>query len=354
MGLTLPRLGRYGRVRRWGRQIGQAYKWLNYELGLTAPRMFPDRMYLESTNHCNLGCIMCPTGLKQVKRPKGFMDYDLFTRIVDEMAGHVRSTTLHIWGESLMHPRIADMIAYCHQKGLRSEISTNATLLDQRRAAAIIDAGLDVLYLCLDGVNKETYEAIRRNATFERTRDNILHFVTMKQERGLKTPQVNVQIIKMKPTAPEVDEFVQQWRQVAGIDRINVKPFDSWAEQLEQVSGLRQETVKLPKRYPCPNLWFHVHIYWDGSLVMCDRDFDGVYRLGNVGDGVMKAWNGALMRELRRRHVEGDYSGVLPCETCTEWAWWKPTPFSSQGNRPTEAGAPLEVSSQGSGIRDQG
>jgi hypothetical protein len=346
MAMKLPRLGQYGRVRRWGRQVQQAYKWLNYQAGLTHVRAYPDRMYIESTNHCNLGCIMCPTGLKQVKRPKGYMDFDLFTGIVDEMAGHVKSTTLHIWGESLMHPRITDMIAYCHAKGLRSEISTNATLLDEKRAVKILDAGLDVIYVCMDGVNRQTYEAIRRNASFERTRANILRFVQMKHERRLSTPQVNIQIIKMKPTAPEVDEFVRQWQEVPGIDRINVKPFDSWAEQIEQVSDLRQDAVTLPKRYPCPNLWYHVHIYWDGSLVMCDRDFDGLHDLGNVKDGVMKAWNGALMRELRRRHVKNDYEGISPCDTCSEWAWWKPTPFASQGNRPTEAGAPLEVNQQ--------
>ena len=344
MGLSLPRLGRYGRLRRWGRQVGQAYKWVNYRAGLTNVPTYPDLMYIESTNHCNLACIMCPTGLKQIKRTKGYMDFDLFSRIVDEMAGHVKSTTLHIWGESLMHPRIFDMIAYCHEKGLHSEISTNATLLDETRAARILDAGLDVIYVCLDGVNKETYEAIRRHATYEKTRDNILRFCAMKEERHLKTPQVNVQIIKMKPTAPEVDEFVRQWRQVAGIDRINVKPFDSWAEQIDQVSDLRQEAVTLPRRYACPNLWYHVHIYWDGSLVMCDRDFDGVQDLGNVKDGVLKAWNGALMRDLRRRHVSNQYGGVSPCDQCREWAWWKPTPFSSQGNRPVEAGAPLDVS----------
>jgi len=60
----------------------------------------------------------------------------------------------------------------------------------------------------------------------------------------------------------------------------------------------------------------------------------------------MQAWNGALMRELRRKHVKNEYGGVSPCDSCSEWAWWKPTLFSSQGNRPIEAGAPLEISSQ--------
>ncbi len=78
-----------------------------------------------------------PDGPEQVKRPKGYMEFDVFKSIVDEMAPYVKATTLHIWGEPLMHKRIFDMIAYCRQKGLRSEISTNATLLDERKAKGL-------------------------------------------------------------------------------------------------------------------------------------------------------------------------------------------------------------------------
>lgn len=74
-------------------------KWAAYESGRTSVVPPPDRMYIESTNICNLDCVMCPTGLKQVKRPKGYMDFDVFKAIVDEMAPQVKATTLHIWGE---------------------------------------------------------------------------------------------------------------------------------------------------------------------------------------------------------------------------------------------------------------
>ena len=81
-------------------------------------------------------CIMCPTGRKEQVRKKGYMDFELFKSIVDEMAPWVQATTLHIWGEPLMHPKMFDMIEYCRDKGLRSEISTNATLLNEERAQA--------------------------------------------------------------------------------------------------------------------------------------------------------------------------------------------------------------------------
>ena len=44
------------------------------------------------------------------------------------------------------------------------------------------------------------------------------------------------------------------------------------------------------------------------------------------------------MQTLRRRHVTNDIHDLAPCNSCSEWAWWKPTLFTSQGNRPVEQG----------------
>ena len=328
-----------GRVERraelYGRRVSAFAKWFSYSSGVTKLRTHPDRMYLESTNICNLQCVMCPNGLGQLTRSKGLLDYDLFRQIVDEMAPHVRATTLHIWGEPLLHPRIYDMIAYCRSRGLYSEISTNATLLTDDSSRGILDAGLGAIYLCLDGSTRETYERVRRRADYEQTRDNILHFAEMKNRRG-HGPRTSVQIINIKPTAGEIQEFRKSW-EIPGVDRIYVKAFDSWGNQVEEIAELRADAdpVILPaKRYPCPNLWYHVHIYWDGTLVCCDRDYNALNPLGNVQDGVMKVWNGSRMVDLRQRHMEGRLDGVPSCSKCVEWSWWRPTPFSSQGNAP--------------------
>jgi MoaA/NifB/PqqE/SkfB family radical SAM enzyme len=331
--MVMTKLNR--RLTRYGQKVASVAKYVSYRSGQTRLLTYPDRMYLESTNACNLQCVMCPTGLGQVVRPKGFMDYDLFTRIVDEMAPHVRSTTLHIWGEPLLHPRIYEMMAYCSSHGLHSEISTNATLLTEDNAKRIIEARLGAIYLCLDGATKETYEQVRRRADFEQTRENILRFVALKNQMG-QGPRVSVQIINIKPTAAEIEEFRQRWT-IRGVDRVHIKAFDSWGNQLQEISQLRSADdapAIPPRRYHCPNLWYHVHIYWDGTLVCCDRDYNALNPLGNVRDGVMKAWNGPRMVELRRKHLSGMLDDVPSCGKCVEWSWWKPTPFSSHGNAP--------------------
>jgi MoaA/NifB/PqqE/SkfB family radical SAM enzyme len=324
------------RLHRYRDRAASLAKWLSYAGGCTKLWTFPDRMYLESTSICNLRCVMCPNGLGLLTRPKGYMDYALFTRIIDEMAPRVQTTTLHIWGEPLLHPRIYDMIAYCRVHGLNSEISTNATMLDAESSRKILDAGLGAIYLCLDGATRETYEKVRRRGDFQEARENIVRFVEMKAKRSLG-PRVSVQIIDIKPTAAEIERFTQMWK-LPGVDRVNVKAFDSWGGQVEQINELRSngewESKQPEKRYHCPNLWYHVHIYWDGTLVCCDRDFNALYPLGNVKDGVMKAWNGPRMVELRRKHLQGDLEDVPSCSGCAEWSWWKPTPFSSHGNAP--------------------
>ncbi len=328
------RLGRYRRLAR------MPWRYVNYALHNPRPWCYPERMYLESTNACNLRCVMCPTGRGLTRRKKGFMDWDLFRQIVDEMAPHVSTTTLHIWGEPLLHPRIVEMIAYCRQRRLHAEISTNAVLLTPEMSRAILEAGLGAIYLCLDGTTPETYEQVRREASFQQTRENILKFLELRVRGGYAQPRTKLQIIEIAPTAKEIEAFKRAWS-IPGVDQINVKAFDSWGEQIQDISALRPgERPKLPARFHCPNLWYHVHIYWDGTLVCCDRDFDAAYPLGNVGDGVMKAWRGPAMTRLRLKHINHDLDDVPSCGRCVEWAWWRPTWTTAQGNVPLEGRAP--------------
>ena len=204
------------RLARYERNAGMAWRYTNYALHAVRPWSYPHRMYLESTNACNLRCIMCPTGCGLAQRPKGYLDWDLFRQVVDEMAPHVTATTLHIWGEPLLHPRIVDMIAYCRQRGLHAEISTNAVLLTPEKSKAILEAGLGAIYLCMDGVKPETYEMVRREASYEQTHANITKFIELRHAGNYRLPTTKVQIIEIAPTADQIVEFRRLWTHSGG------------------------------------------------------------------------------------------------------------------------------------------
>src|SRR5262249_53964647 len=92
-----------GRMRRWAKAVrttlNMPVKYATYATSRSAGPIYPDRIYVESTNHCNLKCIMCPTGLGVIRRPKGYMAMDLYRRVIDEIGPLVGSAVLHSWGE---------------------------------------------------------------------------------------------------------------------------------------------------------------------------------------------------------------------------------------------------------------
>lgn len=322
------------------RRIGHIRKYVCYNQKKTELPFYPDRLYLELTNHCNFECIMCPNGRGLMKREKGFIDYDLCKNIIDEMAPHVDTIVLHSWGESLLHPRIFDVIKLCESYGVRTEFSTNTSLLTEDKDRKIIDSGLSAIYLCIDGVTKDTYEHVRKNGNYERSVKNVEDFLQIKRDAKSKKPFVNLQTIIMKETTKnDIDAFKKKWS-VEGVNNINLKPLDTWGGQISEINNLdaneRKENNGGSKRPHCPNLWYHAYIYWDGTLVCCDRDFDAKYSLGNVQNGVMEIWNGPKMQELRRKHIDSDLEDVPPCKNCNECRWWKPTLFSSWGNIPQD------------------
>ena len=45
----------------------------------------------------------------------------------------------------------------------------------------------------------------------------------------------------------------------------------------------------------------------------------------------MKNWNGPRCRAASL-HVDGQADTVSPCDTCVEWAWWRPRLLGGYGN----------------------
>ena len=123
---------------------------------------------IESTNHCNLRCVMCPRGEPDImERSLGTMSDGLFQKILDDAKFFTDPCWFHWFGEPLMHPRLFEQIALAKSRGVPNlGISTNGTLLDAARSRAILDSPLDTLMIAVDGTSKEVYERIGISSTF--------------------------------------------------------------------------------------------------------------------------------------------------------------------------------------------
>jgi tetratricopeptide (TPR) repeat protein len=115
---------------------------------------------IEIAGTCNLRCPSCPVGNSpDANRPKGFMDLDLFYRIVekikrDRVASNPR-VWLFNWGEPLLHPKLPEMISALKKEGLYAMISTN--LNTKKNLEEVIRSGPDEIKISLSGFSPETY-----------------------------------------------------------------------------------------------------------------------------------------------------------------------------------------------------
>ncbi len=183
-------------------RLGRAYT--AYIGGEERAGYAPLRLWIEPTDVCNLRCVMCP---QSTERPfaKGYMEFDLFRKIVDEAKGFVYDVNLHHRGESTIHPRLPDMVRYAKDAGIYTRLHSNATLLDEGRATALIENGLDLISFSFDGYDRESYEKVRVKAKFDRTLGNIVRFLEVKRRLGKRTPYVIFETIDFSagPPTPE-------------------------------------------------------------------------------------------------------------------------------------------------------
>ncbi|MBA4369597.1 MAG: hypothetical protein C0403_18385 [Desulfobacterium sp.] len=255
-------------------------------------------LMVEPTNHCNLKCVMCPQAGK-ITREKGYMEFSLFQKIVDESKDFLKSMQLFHSGEPFLHPRIFDMISAAASKNIYTLINTNGTLLDENKAGAVLDSGLHSISFSFDSFHKETYESVRVGANYEKTLQNMERLLKRKAQKNLKWPKTIIEIVEMLDTRPHIDCFIQQAKNM-GFDDVRVWKFHNWTDADEVADQHNPFSINTGSFYPCEYPFFLMAVYWDASVAPCCIDYNGSYPLGNVIESSLQSiWNGSQARQLR-------------------------------------------------------
>jgi MoaA/NifB/PqqE/SkfB family radical SAM enzyme len=125
-------------------------------------------------------------------------------------------------GEPLLHPDLADWIAEAKQAGCKTGFLTNGSLLDEGVASRMIQAGLDWIALSADGAQAETFESIRKGASFATFCSNVRHVTEMRMG---KIPRVMFNFVMMPSNIAELDEIIRLAADLQ-VDQVNFKQCD--------------------------------------------------------------------------------------------------------------------------------
>jgi hypothetical protein len=266
------------------------------------PRV-PDIVQIESTNVCNAKCVFCPRD--EMERKQGVMSWDLFTKIVDECAalgiGHVR---LHNYGEAFIDRRLVEKIAYAKSKGIPEVgIISNGSLITEKVARGIVEAGLDAINISVDAAGKDVFEATRVGLKYDKVIDGIERILAARTAAGRPRPKLILSFVRQNNSAEE-QTFIQTWG--ARADKIHITDLHNWAGTLNHESDVR---------FPCYRAWLTFTVLWDGRVSLCCADFDGRHVLGDLStQTIAEVWNGEPYRATRRAHL--DHGGPSICQSC--------------------------------------
>ena len=301
-------------------------------LGWTKVGGRPFEWEIDTTNICQLQCPLCHTGLGTVNRDKGFMHFDTYARVVDQIEDSCVWLSLYSWGEPFLNPQIDRFIAYAHEKRIATIVSSNLNKpLTPEMAERLVRSGLDVLIVSLDGTTQDVYQVYRVNGHLERVLDNIRLLTQKRAELGSTTPVLEWQFIVMRHNEHQVEE-ARGMAEELGVDLFTPKRVDfphgeddlALARQWLPAAELEARMAD-PFRKPyseegtrCHRLWRSGVVNWDGGYAPCCYLTDAADDFGDASrQSVKEIWNNDRYRVARSLFKKGytptTYVGCLDC-----------------------------------------
>ena len=287
-------------------------------------RNFPLMLDIETTNACDFRCVFCARQL--MRRKPGFMGMDIYRKIVDETA-HEGSPFLRIhgWGEPLLHPDCLRHAEYAARKGVTTRFTTNglAFLRNPGLIDDLILAGAGELLISMQGVDKPSYEKMRKPNTFENFLRVVETVADAKQRRNAGRPFLSIitSVFAEDYTQEKIAAFEDRFLPFAdklGVDFTHMTFLEDHMDVSEWEGGYLFEK----KRRPCIEVLIKTHINSDGDVLFCGNDYDGqAHRIGNLADmGVKEAWNSEKLAAWRSvvRNVE-NHEKLTFCKHCFEF-----------------------------------
>lgn len=249
-------------------------------LGQTAP----DHLYIELTNRCNLRCKHCYLSAGPVGQEA--LDPALVHRAISEFSAMAGRSVSFSGGEPLLYRGWQELVSLAIACGLETTVVTNGTLLNDRNADTLVEAGARIA-LSVDGCCAATHDLIRGEGSFCKVRAAM-------QRLAARSVQQNV-IVCFTPTKPNIGELSPLARMLAseGFSQMYISVLESRGRETAHSDELRPDTgdqvrllIQLAALISDPQLGMHVDT---GHLkYFFSRLFEGWDGLGDPIEGTLR------------------------------------------------------------------
>ncbi len=299
-------------------------------LAKVLPLKMPYLIQIFPVYACNFKCEYCIHSLDRKKHgyisDETFMPWEVYKKIIDDIrktGSRIKMLRFAAIGEPLLHPQIAEMVAYAQESHIADSIDivTNGSLLTHELTDRLIEAGLSKLRISLEGLSSEEYEKHTSiKVDFEKMVENIKYFYECCM--GTQTTMYIKIIDYMVQKQEQRDKFLQLFSSMT--HSIAIEHLTPTIEEIDYekvADGMKTDkpqngTVLLESNI-CSQPFYMMQVNPDGNVVpCCSMKYPCV--LGNVKEmSVQDIWQGARYRGFQKEMLNGVSKAARVCGRCT-------------------------------------
>jgi len=276
----------------------------------------PFNLVIETSNFCNARCLMCP--YKTMKRTKRIMDKRTFGKIITRIKREklpINKVFFSGMGEPLTDPKLIERIAAIKKLDLPVKLYTNASLLTTEISQKLIDLQVDEINISFNGTNAKEYKKIM-SLDFQKTIKNINNLLRIKKRASSFIPIIQISSIVVGENEKSIRQHLKNWQ--GKVNSVTVSLAHQWGGGVEINSKFKTQNSKFKRIYPCRSLWHTFVIDSSGNFVICCRDYESKYVLGNIRSHTFtQIWENLTIKRFRYLHLKYSLK-ELPkmCQKC--------------------------------------
>lgn len=244
------------------------------------------KIYIETTNICNLSCDFCPKTSRELR----FMSIEDFKVIVGKIKGYTNHIYFHLMGEPFLNNNLEEFINIAKEENFNINITTNGTLIRKVKDILISSNAVRQINFSL-----HSFEANNNNIEFYKYINDVLDFInvsTIKSDTicslrlwNIDTEELkasndlNLQIVKLIEDKLnlnfELFEALKEKRNLKLKDKVYLNMAEKFMWPDSNLSLISEEVF-------CYGLRDQIGILVDGTVVPCCLDSEGNIPLGNI------------------------------------------------------------------------
>lgn len=236
--------------------------------------------------------------------------------------GRIKVLRFSMMGELFLHKQAVEFISLAKKFDIadRIEVTTNGSVITQKIANKIIEAGLDYIRVSIYSMYQEKHEYLTGSKLkIEKIYENIKYLYKRKRLLRSEEPFIYIKMIDNQNDS-EKKYFFDRYEPIC--DEIFIEEAHNWESEENDYFGFFENSDKYYNRinklkYVCPFPFYKLIVHSNADVTTCCVDWSRKTKIGNLKENnIVDIWHGKPLQNFRLMHLMRKKENNPACANC--------------------------------------